>query len=253
MKVLLVDDEPLARQRLRRLLSDCPGWEVCAEAGDGQSAWEALESHQPDVLLLDIRMPGMDGVELSRRLLNLPTPPAVIFCTAHAEHALQAFQTVATAYLLKPVNKHKLRAALDKVQLTTRAQPIRAPAPGPQLELRRGMQQWRVPLQRVYLLQAEDKLTMVYHSEGSDHLSASLNQLEQQYPQLLRVHRQTLVNPDHVQALLPCGRGRYQIQLAVDLPPVAVSRRLLAQVRRRLAQSASPHTPGADIAGKHGE
>lgn len=240
MKVLIADDEPLARERLGRLLKDCPGWEICAEVGDGQSAWQALEAHQPDVLLLDIRMPGMDGMELSRRLLSLSRPPAVIFCTAHAEHALQAFQTVATAYLLKPVNRQKLRAALDKVQLTTRAQADPAAVAGPQLELRRGASRWRVPLGRVYLLQATDKLTTVYHSEGSDYLNESLNQLEQQYPHLLRVHRQALVNPDHVQALRPCGRGRYALELRADLPPVAVSRRLLAQVRRRLATSIQP-------------
>ncbi len=116
MKVLIVDDEAPARARLRRLVEELEGVEVVGEATDGRTALEAQQTLQPDVMLLDIRMPGMDGMEAARKLAGLPNPPTVIFTTAYSEHALEAFEAEAIDYLVKPVRKERLAQALQRVQ-----------------------------------------------------------------------------------------------------------------------------------------
>jgi two-component system response regulator AlgR len=108
MRVVIVDDEPLARERLRRLLAEFPGYEVVGEAADGAQALAIIREQNPDLVLLDIRMPGTDGLQVARQLAEEKTPPAVIFTTAFSEHALSAFDASATAYLLKPIRKDKL-------------------------------------------------------------------------------------------------------------------------------------------------
>ena len=100
MRVVIVDDEPLARERLRRLLEEFPGYEIVGEAGDGEAALELVEEQQPELVFLDIRMGGIDGLQVARRLAQDELPPAVVFTTAYAEHALSAFDASATAYLL---------------------------------------------------------------------------------------------------------------------------------------------------------
>ena len=108
MRVLVVDDEPLARARLRALLASMPLTEVVGEAGDGQAAIDACMRLQPDAVLLDIAMPGMDGLEAARALANLQPRPAVVFCTAYDAHALSAFEAQALDYLVKPVRSERL-------------------------------------------------------------------------------------------------------------------------------------------------
>ena len=115
LRVLVVDDEPPARERLRSMLQETAGFELAGEAENGQRALELCDTLQPDILLLDVRMPGVDGLEVARQLALLPEPPAVIFTTAFDEYALQAFESEAVAYLLKPIRAEKLQAALAKV------------------------------------------------------------------------------------------------------------------------------------------
>src|ERR1700729_3759436 len=115
MKALIVDDEPLARERLTSLLREA-GADVIGEAGEGRSAVETVAKLHPDVVLLDIRMPVMDGLEAARHISNLESPPAIIFCTAYDEHALAAFEASAIDYLVKPVRLERLRAALERAQ-----------------------------------------------------------------------------------------------------------------------------------------
>lgn len=232
MNVLIADDEPLARERLKRLLADIPGWEVVGEAGDGDSAWTQCAERLPDLLILDIRMPGLDGLQLAHKVERLQPPPAIIFSTAYTEHALHAFQTVATAYLLKPVTRAKLRAALDKVKSLTRAQGAEAET-GPEITVRRGDLLRRIPLSRVLSLCAENKMTVIRHLEGEDLTETSLAQLEAQFPQLLRVHRKSLVNPEYVEALDPV---RHEVRLRHVADPLPVSRRLFTAVRERLSR-----------------
>lgn len=233
MKVLLADDEALARDRMRRLFAEIPGWTIVAEAGDGDEAWQLCQQHQPDLLILDIRMPGMDGLQLAAKVGTLTPPPAIIFSTAHAEHALHAFQTVATAYLLKPVTRSKLRAALDKVRAQTRAQQPETDA-GPSVLVKRGESTLRVPLSRVLFVRAQNKLSEVHHLEGVDWVDASLNQLEDRYPTLLRIHRNTLVNPAQVAAVEAGNQGHQLRMRAENAPRLAISRRLFSTVRQQL-------------------
>ncbi|HET8848260.1 MAG TPA: response regulator, partial [Marinobacter sp.] len=113
-RILIADDEPLARQRIRRLLDAVPGYQVCGEATDGDDALRKVAELEPDILLLDIRMPGLDGMDTADRLSRLDKPPAVIFCTAYDHYAIQAFNVNAVAYLLKPVRKEALASALAR-------------------------------------------------------------------------------------------------------------------------------------------
>ncbi|MDX1698242.1 MAG: response regulator, partial [Thiohalobacterales bacterium] len=113
MKVLVVDDEAPARERLRGMLGSIEECNVCGEAANGEEALAAAAAEQPDVMLLDIRMPGMDGMEAARHLLVLEQPPAIIFTTAYSDYALDAFETHAVDYLLKPVRQERLREALE--------------------------------------------------------------------------------------------------------------------------------------------
>ncbi len=120
--VLIADDEPLARERIRRLVEALPGYRVCGEAADGDSSLKQVAELEPDILLLDIRMPGMDGMEAASRLSQLANPPALIFCTAYDHYAIQAFDVQAIAYLLKPVRKEALADALARAGRVNRVQ-----------------------------------------------------------------------------------------------------------------------------------
>jgi two-component system, LytTR family, response regulator AlgR len=120
VKLLIVDDEPLARQRLKRLLAERTDCSEIREAGNGLEALDSNRSFEPDVILLDIRMPGIDGIEAARHLVQTEHPPAIVFCTAYEEYAIAAFESCAVGYLLKPVQREKLHAVLDAARATTR-------------------------------------------------------------------------------------------------------------------------------------
>ncbi len=122
MKVLVVDDEPPARARLVHMLNSTPDFEPVGEAANGMEAVEMVQSHRPAVVLMDIRMPGKDGLEASRHLAQMDEPPAIIFTTAYSEHALEAFDTLAVSYLVKPIRQERLEHALNKARKLTQAQ-----------------------------------------------------------------------------------------------------------------------------------
>ena len=160
LKVLIVDDEPLARARLRTLLADCsaPAASVEAEAADAVQAMLWLQRQAFDLALIDIHMPGADGLTLAHTLRMLQAPPAVVFVTAHAEHALQAFELEAVDYLTKPVRLERLQAALQKVHKVLQAQRATVPEPVQEVLIvqERGRTE-RVPLAEVLYLKAELK------------------------------------------------------------------------------------------------
>ena len=166
LDVLIVDDESLARLRLRSLLGDCtrPRARALAEAADAPGALALLKNQKFDVALLDIHLPGMSGVELARQLRELPDPPPFIFITAHAEHAVDAFELEATDYLTKPVRLERLQAALQKVARLHQARQAAAAAAapvGPWLLISERGRVQRVPLGEVIYFKAELKYLTV--------------------------------------------------------------------------------------------
>ena len=200
MKILIVDDEPLARQRLQDMLEAFEDVEVCAEASNGREALEACESLQPDVVLMDIRMPVMDGLEAARHLSQCDQPPAVIFVTAYDEHALAAFETHAAGYLVKPIRSSRLREALLHLPRLNRAQLDRvgkqasATAERSHLCVRQGGRLQLVPVQEVLYFLAEQKYVTACLREGEVLLEDSLKALEQEFEQsFVRIHRNALI------------------------------------------------------------
>lgn len=231
MRVLIVDDEPLARLRLGSLLGECEGVELAGSVGDGEAALAALTERQPDLLLLDINMPGLDGMALAARLAGRARP-LVVFCTAYENHALHAFELAAVDYLLKPVRLERLREALQRARKRLADAPR---ANGAWLHARVRDEQVRVALDQVICLLAEEKYVCVRHTGGELLIEESLRQLEEAYPeQLIRLHRNCLVPPARLLGLKPLADGRVLARLAgTDYCP-EVSRRNLPALRKLL-------------------
>jgi len=231
MRVLVVDDEPLARARMAALLGECAGVEVVGSFGDGEAALAALDELQPDALLLDINMPGTDGVALAQRLAGR-TRPQVIFCTAYEAHALKAFELGAADYLLKPVRLDRLREALQRAQRRLADAPRE---PAAYLYGRLRGEQVRIALDEVICLLADEKYVVVQHRRGELLIEDSLRQLEEAYPdQLIRLHRNCLVPPPRLLGLKTLADGRVLARLdGSELAP-EISRRNLPAVRKLL-------------------
>ena len=240
LRVLIVDDEPLARARLRSLLGDCraPAAQVAGEAANAADAMAQLAHQRFDVALLDIHMPGADGMQLACALRALPEPPRVVFVTAHAEHTVRAFEIDAVDYLTKPVRLSRLTLALQKVERALQRQVPEAAAQEFLTIQDRGRTE-RVPLQDVAYLKAELKYVTVRTAERSYILDASLSELEEKFgAQFLRIHRNALVTRRLVRALEKHyddeeGEG-WAVRLQGIDEPLAVSRRQLATVRELL-------------------
>jgi two-component system response regulator AlgR len=232
MRVLIVDDEPLARARLDALLRECPDVDVVGSVGDGEAALAALSQTQPDLLLLDINMPGMDGKALAARLANRPRPQ-VVFCTAYEAHAVHAFDLGAADYLLKPVRVERLRDALKRVRQRLDAQP-REPAGW--LHARVRGEPVRIALDEVICLLAEEKYVVAHRAGDQLLLDESLRQLEETYPDLIRLHRNCLVPAHRLVGLKTLADGRVLARLAgTDFSP-EVSRRNLPALRKLLRE-----------------
>lgn len=202
LRVILADDEPLARARLASLLGDLAGEvavEVVAEASNGEIALTRAANTPADVILLDIQMPGMNGLEAARHIAGLPSPPAVIFVTAYDEHALRAFELRAVDYLLKPVRLERLREALARIRPLARedAQAL-APHRSHFSVLEPG-RVWRVPVADVLFLRAELRYVTARTREREYLLDESLVKLEEEFAdEFLRIHRNCLVARRHL-------------------------------------------------------
>jgi two-component system response regulator AlgR len=231
MRVLIVDDEPLARTRMAALLGECANVEIVGSMVDGEAALGALDDCRPDVLLLDINMPGIDGTVVAQRLAGRPRPQ-VIFCTAYETHALKAFDLGAVDYLLKPVRLERLRDALQRAQ--RRLNDV-AREPVSYLHGRLRGEQVRIALDEVISLIADDKYVTVQHRRGELLIEESLRQLEETYPdQLIRLHRNCLVPPARLLAIKTLADGRVLARLdGTELSP-EISRRNLPAVRKLL-------------------
>jgi len=231
MRVLIVDDEPLARTRLAALLGECENVEIAGSVGDGEAALEAISEMQPDLLLLDINMPGLTGTALAQRLAGKATPQ-VVFCTAYENHAVQAFELGAVDYLLKPVRLDRLRDALARARQRLVTTPREATS---YLRGRLRGEQVRIALDEVICLLAEEKYVVVQHRGGQLLLEDSLRQLEETYPdQLIRLHRNCLVPPQRLLGLKTLSDGRVLARLGGTGLTPEVSRRNLPALRKLL-------------------
>jgi two-component system response regulator AlgR len=243
LRVLLVDDEALARARLRTLLGDCvaPAADVLAEASNAVHAMTALQRDVFDLVLLDIRMPGINGVALAGHIAAMPSPPAIVFVTAHAEHAVQAFEVDAMDYLTKPVRLERLQQALQKVERMM--QKIRGPAAssaGETLVIQDRGRTERVPLAEILYLKAELKYITVRTAARHYILEGSLNELEEKYgAQFIRIHRNALIARRAARSVEKHfdpeeGEG-WAVRLNGIDELLAVSRRQLSAVREAVA------------------
>ena len=259
MKLLLVDDEALARLRLRSLIEGLATAtpplraEVVGEVGDATAALALLQHTAVDAVLLDIRMPGEGGLQLAARLRQMQVPPAVIFVTAHTEHALKAFELEATDYLTKPVRRERLQAALQRVeQRLLLARPrftgddgMPAPPPEPVLVVTDRGRTLRIPLSEVLVLKAELKYVTLRTAEHSHVLDETLTDLELRLNELggdfLRVHRNALVARRAIRELELHSDAvdGWAVRVAPLDEWLAVSRRQVAAVRAALEQAAT--------------
>jgi two-component system, LytTR family, response regulator AlgR len=243
MDILIVDDEALARQRLLRMVEKIDGFSVVAEADNAEDALVAITQHDPDIVLLDIRMPGRDGLSLAQDIAELEDAPAVIFCTAFDQYALDAFGTNAVGYLLKPVKAEQLLQVLEKAQKLNKIQRVAAQKDNkPKSEnqrthitakTRRGVE--LIPLDDVRYFLADHKYVTVYHRAGEHLLDETLKELEEEFgARFVRVHRNSLVSVKHIEALERNAQGQYQVRLAdTELRPV-ISRRHVSDLKALL-------------------
>ena len=241
MRVLIADDEPLARERLRDLLSAQPGVELVAEAGDGREALHACAQHHPDLVLLDIAMPGIDGLETARHLAAFEPRPAVVFCTAYDAHALSAFEAAAIDYLVKPVRPERLAAAIERARTFAAGRTTNGDG-APSSDQRRTHLCARlrgslrlIPVEDVHYLQAEEKYVVVHHARGEDLIEESLKSLEEEFgDRFVRIHRNCLVARHEIVELKRSPDGHVQAILRHGKQPLEVSRRCVAGLRDTL-------------------
>ncbi|MCS7025022.1 MAG: LytTR family DNA-binding domain-containing protein [Bryobacteraceae bacterium] len=258
LDTLVVDDEPVARAVLIDELSDLPYVRVVGEAETGKQALAAIEALQPDLLLLDIQMPGGDGFEVIRQLKG-PKFPWVIFVTAYDEHALRAFEHGAVDYLLKPVAADRLRAAMDRLwrrhasprkqaECALRAAELATREPFPfataegedaasprRLLGRRGEEYFLIPVDEILAFQAEGELVWIYTATGRFMASHSLRALEARLDsqRFYRIHRNALVNLDHVRKLSSLSSQRWLVTLS-NQQQLVVSKRQVSALRQLL-------------------
>jgi DNA-binding LytR/AlgR family response regulator len=236
MRILLADDEPVARQVLRELLEDIPGVEIAGEAADGLEAADMVRKLRPDTVLLDLEMPGMNGFQVARGL-DPAGPPALIFVTAYEKYALEALDAGAVDYVLKPVRKERLAAALAKARaLLAGREPQRAAAP-PRAEMRKiagrlGQELHLLDPEEVIAFQAEGELVYVLTARGRYYATHTLRALEERLPagMFRRIHRSTIINTGQIRKIAPLSSKRWLLTMANGLE-VVVSKRSAGAVR----------------------
>lgn len=242
MEILIVDDEPLARQRLVRMIEKLEEHTVIAEADNAEDAMLALHQHDPDVVLLDIRMPGKDGLTLAHEISELDCPPAIIFCTAFDQYALDAFGTSAIGYLLKPIKTEQLQDALNKALKLNKVQVAAAQKPAGEntnvrthisAKTRRGIE--LIPLEDIRYFVADHKYVTVFHRNGEHLLDDTLKELEEEFgARFIRIHRNALISVKHIEAIERGTQGQYHVRLADTEQKPIISRRHVSGVKELL-------------------
>tara|TARA_B100000809_G_scaffold45274_1_gene39603 strand:- start:664 stop:1398 length:735 start_codon:yes stop_codon:yes gene_type:complete len=241
MDVLIVDDESLARDRMSRMIAKIDGYEVVSTVGNSKDALAAIRVKDPEVVLLDVRMPGDDGLACARRIAELDDPPAVIFCTAYDEYALDAFSTEAVGYLVKPVKLEQLQQALEKSRRLNKVQRLAMSECEPAAEQRsqisaktlRGLE--IIALEDVRCFIADQKYVTAYHVGGETLIDDTLKELESEFvARMVRIHRNALVSLRHIEGLQRRTDGYFEVVLeGVALRPL-VSRRHASKLRELL-------------------
>ena len=241
MKVLIVDDEKLARERLIRMVNTLDHYEVIGEAACGDEAVKRTLEFEPDIVLLDIRMPGTDGMAAAHKIAALPSPPAVIFCTAFGEHAIEAIEANAAGYLLKPVRREALVDALEKTGRVNKVQVHAISGEDEDMKqrvrthisarTRRGIE--LIPLSEIRFFQADHKYVTVRHESGEVLIDDSLCDLEDEFgDRVVRIHRNALVMTDHLEGLDRDSQGHYRVRMRGVEDKLDVSRRHVSGLRR---------------------
>ena len=245
MKILIVDDEQLARERLKDLIHDYDKDHIILQADNGLTALQAVANEQPDVILLDIRMPVMDGLEAAYHLAALKSPPAIVFTTAYQDHAIDAFDANAIDYLLKPIRNERLQLALEKARMMNRARITRLREVDPDIKPRTHLSSSSqgkiqlIPISEVRYLKAEQKYVMAGWTGREALLNESLKTLEAEFPhRFLRIHRNALVALEHIEAHDKDKDGSFRIRLHGVSERLLTSRRHLHAVRRAIRQLA---------------
>ena len=245
MNVLIVDDEAPARVRLRQLLEEDGAHTVVGEAGNGKRALELAAKLEPDVVLMDIRMPGLNGIETAHHLNTFENPPAVIFATAYDEYAIEAFEASAIGYVLKPVRRERLDQALELAKRLSNnvlgevAKKSGMPDRRSHVCTRSQGELKLIPVSDVQYFLADQKYVNVFHLNGQDLIDDSLKTLEDEFSDtFVRIHRGALVAVTSIESLRKTADGRSQIVLrggaTDDDDGLIVSRRHLTNVKRRL-------------------
>jgi two-component system response regulator AlgR len=238
MKILIVDDEKPARDRLNRMIESLPNCQVVSQASNGNEALAMATSTEPDIVLMDIRMPGMDGIQAARHLFKMAHPPAVIFTTAYADHALEAFEAHAVDYLLKPVKKERLQAAIEAATKPNKAQTLQTNQQLDDIEPRQHIcarvrgSLVLVAIDDIYYFNADQKYVTVRHSGGELLIEDALKALETEFgDRFYRIHRNALISLARVNGLR-AENDSHQVSFDGIDNTLEVSRRHLSGVRK---------------------
>ena len=240
MNVLIVDDEPLARERLRHLIQRTENFMALEqEASNGRDAISLCSQFHPDIILLDIRMPVMGGLEVAQCIAQMEKPPAVIFCTAYDNHAVEAFEAQAVGYLLKPIRQSDLERALERASKLNRVQLASLVDQLPRqhneghiaAKTLRGIE--LVPLNDVLYFMADNKYVTVHHRHGEVLIDEPLKTLEESHSQhFIRIHRNALVRRDAIESLSRDEKGHCFLHLKEVSEPLPISRRHVSGIKK---------------------
>ncbi len=245
MNVLIVDDEQLARQRLKKMLCHVSNSHIVGEAETGEDAVKKSQLTHPDVILMDIRMPGMDGIEAASYINKMANPPAIIFTTAYSDHALQAFETHAVDYLVKPINQSRLEQALEaakrlnKAQFTSLRQES-SPAKREKICVKTRNSLELIAVNDILYFKADQKYVTLRTDDNEYLIEESLKSLEKEFgDRFVRIHRNALVNQTAVAGVLKTSPGHSCIVFDDIDDRLEISRRHLSAIRKRFNQKKS--------------
>jgi two-component system response regulator AlgR len=243
MKILIVDDEALARDRLRELVIELYPETITIEASNSNDALDRISEHSPEIILLDINMPGMNGLELASHLLKLKLPPAIVFTTAHQAHALSAFDTNAVDYLLKPIRKERLRIAIERAATISQSKLALLYSNTKVITARRHLSVLvqgnirLIAIENIYFFKAEQKYVTAAWPEGEILIDEPLVSLEAEFSDhFIRIHRNTLVAIKYIEELRKTNEGQHAIKMVDIQIELSISRRHFSAVKKIIKQ-----------------